>query len=96
VHSTHLALLTQRRCHPEEALHLPTFNHLLIVNKLLSLSLSLSLSLALSLLTRRMICASFSGTNTPSSPTPTPFFRHSVAGRDIGLFMGLFTGLFSL
>ena len=35
----------QRRCHQKEALHLPTFSHLLIVNKLLSLSLSLSLSL---------------------------------------------------
>ncbi len=34
----------QRRCHQKEALHLPTFSHLLIVNKLLSLSLSLSLS----------------------------------------------------
>ena len=32
----------QRRCHPEEALYLPTFSHLLIVNKLLSLSLSLN------------------------------------------------------
>ena len=32
----------QRRCHPEEALYLSTFSHLLIVNKLLSLSLSLS------------------------------------------------------
>jgi len=31
------------RCHPKEALCLPTFSHLLIVNKLLSLSLSLSL-----------------------------------------------------
>ena len=37
----------QRRCHPEEALYLPTFSHLLIVNKLLSLSLSLFLSLSL-------------------------------------------------
>ena len=35
----------QRRCHPEEALYLPTFSHLLIVNKVFSLSLSLSLSL---------------------------------------------------
>jgi hypothetical protein len=34
----------QRRCHPTEALYVPTFSHLLIVNKLLSLSLSLSLS----------------------------------------------------
>ena len=34
----------QRRCHPKEALYLPTFSHLLIVNKLLSLSLSLSLT----------------------------------------------------
>jgi hypothetical protein len=34
----------QRRCHPKEALYLPTFSHLLIVNKLFSLSLSLSLS----------------------------------------------------
>jgi hypothetical protein len=31
----------QARCHPQEALYLPTFSHLLIVNKLLSLSLSL-------------------------------------------------------
>jgi len=28
----------QRRCHPKEALNLPTFSHLMIVNKLLSLS----------------------------------------------------------
>jgi hypothetical protein len=35
---------SQRRCHPEEALYLPTFSHLLIVNKLLSLSVCLSLS----------------------------------------------------
>jgi hypothetical protein len=32
----------QRRCHPQEALYLPTFSHLLVVNKLFSLSLSLS------------------------------------------------------
>jgi len=38
------ATSAQRRCHPEEALYLPTSSHLLIVNKLLSLSLSLSLS----------------------------------------------------
>jgi hypothetical protein len=38
------ATSAQRRCHPQEALYLPTFSHLLIVNKLLSLSLSLSLS----------------------------------------------------
>ena len=37
-----LATSAQRRCHPQEALYLPTFSHLLIVNKLLSLSLSLS------------------------------------------------------
>jgi len=36
----------QRRCHPKEALYSPTFSHLLIVKKPLSLSLSLSLSLA--------------------------------------------------
>ena len=40
------AASTQRRCHPQEALYLPTFSHLLIVNKLLSLSLSLSLRLS--------------------------------------------------
>jgi len=34
------APIAQRRCHPEEALYLPTFTHSLIVNKLLSLSLS--------------------------------------------------------
>jgi hypothetical protein len=28
----------KRRCHPKEALYLPTFSHLLVVNKLLSLS----------------------------------------------------------
>jgi hypothetical protein len=39
----------QGRFHPEEALYLPTFSHLLIVNKLLSLSGSLSGSLSLSL-----------------------------------------------
>ena len=33
---------TQRRCHLKETLHLPTFSHLLIVSKLLSLSLSLA------------------------------------------------------
>ena len=43
------ATSAQRRCHPQEALHLPTFSHLLIVNKLFSLSLSLSRSLARSL-----------------------------------------------
>jgi hypothetical protein len=32
------APIAQRRCHPEEALYLPTFTHSLIVNKLLSLS----------------------------------------------------------
>ena len=32
-----------QRCHPKEALYLPIFSHLLIVNRLLSLSLSLSL-----------------------------------------------------
>ncbi len=32
-----LATSAQRRCHPQEALYLPTFSHLLIVNKLLSL-----------------------------------------------------------
>jgi len=37
------AMSAQRRCHPQEALYLPTFSHLLIVNKLFSLSLSLSL-----------------------------------------------------
>jgi hypothetical protein len=38
------ATSAQERCHPQEALYLPTFSHLLIVNsKLLSLSLSLSL-----------------------------------------------------
>ena len=37
----------QTRCHPEEALYLPTFSHLLIVNKPLSLSLSLFLRLRL-------------------------------------------------
>jgi hypothetical protein len=43
-----------RRCRPEEALYLPSFSHLLVVNKLLSLSLSrsLSLSIALSLCAR--------------------------------------------
>jgi hypothetical protein len=35
---------SRRRCHPQEALYLPTFSHLLIVNTLLSLSLSLSLT----------------------------------------------------
>ena len=35
----------QRRCHPKEALYLPTFSHLLIVNKLLSLCLYLALFL---------------------------------------------------
>ena len=40
------ATSAQRRCHPQEALYLPTFSHLLIVNKLLSLSLFLSLSLS--------------------------------------------------
>jgi hypothetical protein len=34
------ATSAQRRFHPKEALYLPTFSHLLIVNKLLSLSLS--------------------------------------------------------
>ena len=34
------ALSAKRRCHPEEALYLPTFSHSLIANKLLSLSLS--------------------------------------------------------
>ena len=38
------ATSAQGRCHPQEALYFPTFSHLLIVNKLLSLSLSLSLS----------------------------------------------------
>ncbi len=37
------ATSAQRRCHPEEALCLPTFSRLLIVNKLLSLSLSVPL-----------------------------------------------------
>ena len=37
----------QRRWHPKEALYLPTFSHLLIVNKLFSLCLSLSLSFSL-------------------------------------------------
>jgi hypothetical protein len=39
----------QRRCHPEEALYLPTLSHLKIVNELFSLSLSLSLSLSVPL-----------------------------------------------
>jgi len=38
------ATSAQRRCHPKEALYLPTFSHLLIVNKLRSLSLFLSLA----------------------------------------------------
>jgi len=37
------ATCAQGRCHPKEALYLPTFSHLLIVNKPLSLSPSLSL-----------------------------------------------------
>ncbi len=41
------AASAQRRCHPQEALYLPTFSHLLVVNKLFSLCLSLSLSLSL-------------------------------------------------
>jgi hypothetical protein len=36
------AASARRWCHPKEALYLPTFSHLLIVNKLLSLSLSLT------------------------------------------------------
>jgi hypothetical protein len=43
------ATSAQGRCHLQEALYLPTFSHLLIVNKLLSLSLSLSIYLSLSL-----------------------------------------------
>jgi hypothetical protein len=39
----------QRRCHPEEALYLPTFSHLLIGNERLSLSLSRSLSVSFAL-----------------------------------------------
>jgi hypothetical protein len=34
------ATSAQRRCHPQEALYLPTFSHLLIVDKLFSLSLT--------------------------------------------------------
>ncbi len=46
---SNLFTCAQGRCHPQEASYLPTFSHLLIVNKLLSLSLSLFLLLHFSL-----------------------------------------------
>jgi hypothetical protein len=74
----------QGRFHPEEALYLPTFSHLLIVNKLLSLSGSLSGSLSLSL--------SLSPPAPPRSNAPSKWFHLASARHPsiLGPFYGGF------
>ncbi len=62
------ATSAQRRCHPEEALYLPTFSHLFDCQSLTLLPLSLSLSLSPSL--SHSLCLNPSLTHTQYEQPP--------------------------